>query len=206
MTWTSAVRIVGAAGLTGLLLSAFTPVPNLVSLWMSGARPLEEAGAVVVLGAGGVRQDGTLTITSLRRTLHGLTLHRRGLAPLLVFSGSPRDEGGTEAELRARMARECGVRPDVIVTDSGSLTTRDESVRIGAILLPKGIRRILLVADAEGMGRAARVFEKAGFQVIPAPTDDVTDLGGSPEDRLQSTRRIVMELVGWLYYRMAGYI
>ena len=79
-------------------------------------------------------------------------------------------------------------------------------MRLAALLLPRGARRILLVADAQGMRRAAALFERQGFEVLAAPAGDVSSLGGGPEDRLQLSRRILMELTALAYYRLAGYL
>lgn len=57
-----------------------------------------------------------LSTSSLRRALHGITLHRKGLAPLLVFLGPARGAGLVEAEIRAELARELGVSPAAILT------------------------------------------------------------------------------------------
>src|SRR5262249_29251148 len=60
---------------------------------------------------------GELSPTSLRRTMHGIRLHREGLAPLLVLSGSRRRRPPSEAELRRALARVCDVPPDAVITD-----------------------------------------------------------------------------------------
>ena len=39
------------------------------------------------------------------------------------------------------------------------------------ILQEAGIRRVLLVTDALHMPRSRRIFERNGFDVVPAPTD-----------------------------------
>jgi uncharacterized SAM-binding protein YcdF (DUF218 family) len=204
MPWTGVLRSTGAAVVAGFLVTVYTPLPGILGPAVSGTAPLERAGAIVVLGGGGVRPDGHLSDISLRRALHGIGLYRRDLAPLLVFSGGAAD-GPTEAEARAALARTCGIAPGAILTDSRSRTTREEGVNIAARLLPQGVRKIVLVADAEGMSRAAGVFEKVGFEVVPSPVAEVSGDGG-PEERLALVRRLAMELVGRLYYRIAGYI
>ncbi len=202
----SLLRILGGVTLGLLLGVAFTPLSNLLSRWMSVAGEPEAADAIVVLGAGGVRPDGTLTDSSLRRTLHGVHLYRDGFAPLLVFSGAAARGRRAEALVRADLARQCDIPPGAILTSTEALTTRQESVQIGALLRPRGARRILLVADTQGMGRAVGVFEKAGFEVVPVPTGDVSDLGGSPETRLLLMRRVMLEALAWPVYRISGYL
>jgi len=201
------VRMLGAvtaALATGIL---FTPLPNLVTRWLARAGPLEPAQAVVVLGAGGVAPDGTLSNASLQRTLKGLELFRRGLAPILVFSGSPaRHDRPAEAEARAEFARRCGVPPASILVETRARTTREEAQRLAEVLLPRGLRRILLVVDAPGVPRTRGAFAKVGFEVLPVPVRDQGYLESAPEARLELSRRAAMEALGWLYYRAARYL
>jgi uncharacterized SAM-binding protein YcdF (DUF218 family) len=200
---TTAARLVGATALAGLLTIVFTPLPGLVSGWLSRSAPLRAADAIVVLGGGGLRDNGDLTSSSLRRTYHGLRLFQRGLAPLMVLSGPAVAGGPAEAIVRARFAESCAVPRDAIALETAALTTREEAKNIAASLLPRGVKTILLVGDAEGMTRAERLFDAAGFDVVPAPTADVA--GGRPEEQLAVARRVAMELTAWVYYTLAGY-
>lgn len=206
MSFARTCRLLGLVGIVVLMTSTFTPLPNLLSRTLGTPARLGPAEAIVVLGGGGVRADGTLSNASLRRALHGIVLQRRGLAPLLVFSGAAGPHGAVEAEARAALARELGVPSEVILTERTGHTTREEGARIGALLRGRGIRRILLVTDWEGMGRAQGVFVREGFEVLPAPVDDVPGLTDTPEGRLDLTRRILEELFAGLYYRVAGYL
>lgn len=200
------LRIVGASALTLFFVAAFTPLPQVLSGWLSLARSPEPAGAIVVLGGGGVRSNGSLEDSSLRRTLYGLNLYRRGLAPLLVLSGSASRSGYVEAELRSQLARMCGVPAAAILTQRNGRTTRDEALHIAALLRPRGVRRILLVADAEGSRRAVGAFTRVGFEAAPVATDDVWANPGTPEARLEVLRRFTIESSAWLYYRLADYL
>jgi uncharacterized SAM-binding protein YcdF (DUF218 family) len=193
------------AGTSCFFLLAFSPVASLLASLLSVDARWEPAAAIVVLGGGGVRGDGTLTDMSLRRTLHGIQLYRRGLAPRLLFSGSISSAGHVEADVRAAFAREVGIPVSVVLTESRARTTREEATLIAGRLLP-GARRILLVADAEGMRRAQAVFERAGFEVLPAAADDVPHVALRPEERLRLMRRVAIESIAWLYYRVAGYV
>lgn len=206
MNLARACRLLGLVGLVGFLTSVFTPVPNLLSRSLGTSARLEPAQAVVVLGGGGVRADGTLSNTSLRRAFYGIALYRKGLAPRLVFSGPAGPHGMVEAEVRAALARELSVPPDAILTEGTGQTTREEGARLGALLRGRSIRRILLVTDWEGMARAQRVFVRQGLEVLPAPVDDVPALTDTPEGRLELTRRVLGELLAGLYYRVAGYL
>jgi uncharacterized SAM-binding protein YcdF (DUF218 family) len=198
-------RLLGWAGVLFFLSTAFTPMPNLVSRWLAIPSRLEPAEAIVVLGAG-VEPDGILSDPSIRRALDGMVLHRKGLAPLLLFSGPGPGEGAAEAEVRAALARTLGISPEAILTESEARTTREEAIKSGAVLRERGIRRILLVTDPHHMTRAQRLFEQAGFEVFAAPTDEVFSGVSNPEGRLRLMRRTLQELLARWYYRVGGYL
>ena len=206
MIATRLLRVLGGAGVMLVLATAFTPLPNLLSYWMAPVRPLERAEAIVVIGGGGVGPDGSLNDTSLRGAIDGIALYRKGLAPLLVFSGAASRGLRTEAAVRADLAREGGVPPTAIVTAPPGRTTREEALQLRSLLQPHGIHKIVLVADAQGMARAVGVFERVGFDVIPAQGIPVLDWGGSPGDRLNLMRHVMIEMAAKLYYRLAGYL
>jgi uncharacterized SAM-binding protein YcdF (DUF218 family) len=198
------VRILGLAGLTGVLASALTPLPNIIIERMGGVERLERSDAVIVLARGGFDPDGVLSNSSLRRTLKGIELYRQGLAPLLVLSGATGSTGVGEAGLRMRLARALGVPTEAILAVSSGRTTREEGLHLRERLRPLGVRRILLVADRVDMPRSRAVFARVGFEVFPAPT--ASGLSRDPENRLGMTREIAGELLGWLYYWLRGHV
>jgi len=192
------LRILGLVAVLGVLLAAFTPLPNRLNALMAGSPRLEPADAIVVLGRGGADSDGVLTNRSLRRVLHGIDLYRRALAPVLVLSGT-----SEEARARADLARSLGVPTGAIRQLASVHTTREEGEQIGLVLLPDGLRRILLVGDPIDIPRTRAVMEHVGFTVLPAPT---AATGPSvPEGRLNLLRDIATELVGLAYYRLTGW-
>ena len=204
MRATRVLRGLGAVGLGLFLAAAFTPLPDVLSRRLGAAARLEAADAVVVLGAS-IHPDGTLSNHSLRRTIHGIRLYRRGLAPLLLFMGGPARAGHrSDAQVRDDLARELGIPVPVILTTTAS-TTREEAVRARALLEPRGVRRILLVTESQHLVRARALFERAGFEVLPAPSDGRSE-PSDPEGRLLLTWHVVEELLARLYYRLAGYL
>ncbi len=203
-TSTTVVRLAGGVVLLLVGLIIATPLPQGLSRWLSVSAPPSRAEAIVVLGGGGVREDGELTDISLRRTQHGIDLYHRGLAPLLILAGgSSRRAGSSEVVARMRLARGCGVPAGAILTVATARTTHEESIETGRLLRPRGITRILLVADAEGMGRAQRLFRRGGFDVIASPVNDVASTG-APEAQLALARRVAVELSAWVYYLALG--
>lgn len=202
-----ALRVLGGATLLIFLLVAFTPAVNLWSFWLAPppvkADPVE---AIVVLGGGGVTPGGMLAERSLGETVKAVMLYRHGIAPLVVFSGSPEPGTRDEASTRADLARECGIPSSAILTSSNAQTTREEAVQIHRLLSARGVRTVMLLADGPGMPRAVRTFERQGFVVVPPPGSGVLSLGGGPEDRLSLARQMGIEMVARLYYRLAGFL
>jgi uncharacterized SAM-binding protein YcdF (DUF218 family) len=204
-----ALRRLGGFTLVLLFLVGFTPLVNLWAYWLAPTRTgsgADSAEAIVVLGAGGVGAGGVLTDASLRGAFEGITLYRRGIAPLVVFSGSRADGGPDEASARATLARDCGLPGSAVLTNSASRTTREEAVHIRTLLASRGIARVMLVADAAGLPRAMRTFQRVGFTVVADPAAGALDLGGGPEDRLNLLRQIAIESVARVYYRLAGFL
>ena len=119
-------RWLGFAGVLLFIFTVSTQLPNRLAAWLETPSRIEPADAIVVLGGGGVWSDGELSNISLRRALQGVRLYRRGLAPVVVFSGAPSRTHPTEAAARASLARELGLPPEAILTEGGSFTTRDE--------------------------------------------------------------------------------
>ena len=191
------IRWLGLAAVLLLLVGAFTPLSNAINTWMGGTAELERADAIVVVGRGGTDADGVLSNRSLRRTLLGISLHRDRLADLLVFSG-----GFEETKARATLARGLGVPPASVVVAASSNTTTEEARAIRALLAPRGVRRVLLVADPVDMPRTRDLLGAHGFVVLRAPT--ASQGPGNPESRLGLLREIAMEMTAWLYNRVAG--
>ena len=197
-------RLTGLGAVLVIFAAAFTPVLSHLAAWLGGPPRLDPADAIVVTARGGVDSDGVLSNASLRRTLHGIALYQRGLAPLLVFTGYQRRLGPDEAAVRADLARRFGVPAAAVLTESRARATREEARFTRALLAPRGVRRILLVTDPSDMPRTRALFARSGFDVLPAPAD--ADRPGTPEARLGLFRELVGEGLAWAYYRLAGYL
>jgi len=203
----SVVIAVRALGLGALLLCpvAFTPAVNRVAALASVEERLGPAQAIVVLGSG-VNPDGSLSASSLRRVTHGVVLYTQGLSPVLVFSGATQHGGPSEAVIAARLAAALGVPGDAILAEGRGRTTREEASRIAALLSPRGVRRVLLVSDALHLRRAQPLFERVGFEVLPAPAHRPAKAATAPEERLALLQQLFQEALAQVYYRVAGYL
>lgn len=126
------------------------------------------AQAVVVLGGGALRtgapeyNGGIVEATSLERVTLAAFLARRYSLPLAV-SGAPPEA----LTMSQTLSRNFGVPPRWI--EGNSRDTYENAQLSARILLPAGIRRIILVTSSAHEWRAAHEFMAAGFDVVPAP-------------------------------------
>ena len=175
---------------------------------------MASAEAIIVLGAGLYVNapeygEDTLSGSALERVRYGAYLHRRTGKPLLVTGGRPKNTKLSEAEaMRRTLEQEFGV--PVQWTEERSLNTRDNANYSFQTLQGEGIDRIILVTHASHMPRASAEFERAGFNVTPAPTKIRAELSFSYFDLLpsaaamNSTARSLHEWLGRAWYYISG--
>jgi uncharacterized SAM-binding protein YcdF (DUF218 family) len=202
--WERIIRGLGLFRLIVFLIASLTPVPNIIAARIQAAEVLQTSDAIVVLGAG--ISKGLLKDDSMRRTIRGIELYKRGLAPLIIFSGDERRNEPAEAAIRAEMARALGIPQEAIVTLDRSRTTREESIRTADLLRQRNAKRITLITDSLHTRRAKRLFERVGLEVYPAYSADYVVAMTSPLDRLWLSMRVAQESLALIYYRLAGYI
>ncbi len=197
---------IGIFAVFGFFLCALTPFSNFVSRQIAVHGSEQSAEAIVVLGAG-VMRGGILNDESMRRAVYGIQLYKKGLAPLIVFSG-PRQEpfAASEARIRARLAESVGVPSDAIWEEANANTTREEALRISKSLEKRRVRKVLLVTESIHMKRARLVFLRVGLDVSPAPSDNFPDVLEGSRDRLWLAVRSAQESAALIYYRIAGFI
>jgi len=180
--------------------------------------PLEEpssvrAQAIVVLGGGRIKsapEYGRRDVPALvaqQRVHYAARLQRQTGLPILTSGGAPDDAAEPEAGLMAStLMQDYGV--PVRWTENRSVDTAQNALYTAQILLPAGVRRILLVTDATHMPRARRAFERAGFDVIAAPTLFHTrgPLGANDfiptGEGLRRSHYALHEWIGLLWYRL----
>lgn len=198
------LRVLGGATLGAFFASAFTPASNALNRRLSLQPDLRGGDAIVVLGSG-IHRDGLLSERSITHALHGIELWKRGLAPFILFSGPAGSMGPSEAIVRRALAEQLGVPPERVLVDSSGRTTRGEARSLRRVLFLRDARRVVLVTDARHLRRAREAFVRVGFDVAPAPPPDVLADAASPQARLQLSRRIVEEMLAWIYYWITGF-
>jgi uncharacterized SAM-binding protein YcdF (DUF218 family) len=226
--WPRAGRIVAGTGFALLtLLSSIAGSALLVDPLERMTRPLwlpQRAGgqAIVVLAAGRMSRapeyDG-LDIPdyiALARLRYAARLQRRTHLPILVSGGvgahayrtpGPNGRAYSMADAMAMaLVQDFGV--PVKWSEPRSRDTRENADFSAAILRPAGVRRILLVTDAMHMPRAHAAFERAGLEVIDAPTMLFGDQDLTFSDWLPSAEGMrrswyaSYEWIGLVWYRL----
>jgi uncharacterized SAM-binding protein YcdF (DUF218 family) len=145
----------------------------------------------------------------------GIQLWQRKKADWLVFTGGrwpwsvhPEVEG---AHLK-RMAEARGVPADKILVTHEVANTVDESKAIAQMMHERGWSTIILITSAWHMPRSARLFRKAGVQLIPFPVDFHVDTAESHTlldflpnaGGLEATSWALREWYGMAFYALTG--
>lgn len=203
-----------AFGALWLLSTPWVARTLLVSLESPSAdlRQVPLGQAIVVLGGGkyhaapeyGTDTVGGATLVRLRYAAH---LHRLNGKPILVSGGSPEGSAISEAQaMKATLENE--FKTPVAWMENASNTTLENARASFNLLKAHGISRIYLITHAWHMPRAQRVFEQAGFTVIPAPTAFATTYGFTLLDcvpqanALHQSSVFFHEIIGLAWYRL----
>ena len=171
----------------------------------------ERADAIVLLGSGRERGDPAWgsdqpTGIGLERQRYAAQLAKASGLPVLVTGGLHYGTPPSEAQIMADSLREdSGV--EVRWKEERSRTTWENAQMSAEVLLPQGIKRVVVVTQAWHMPRSVWSFEKAGFEVVPAPVgflsvDNSRPLGGwMPEYKsVWQSGLLLNEAVGQIAY------
>ena len=185
---------------------------------------------IVLLGGGTQSANYPRPIVELNgagdRVLYAAWLYHQGVAPNLLLSGGDIDWYGTRntpAEDMAILLEMLDVPRNAIWLESESQNTYENALFCRQILEEKGIDQIVLVTSAMHMPRSVGLFEKQGFDVIPAPTDfSVTEESWSKlwelnlvtqlfnflpgVGNLGETTQVMKEYIGIVVYGLRGWL
>ena len=190
---------------------AYTPVVSTL------ARPLirrdalpTRVDAVAVL-AMGLTPDGMMRSETLDRLLTGLSLAKRGLAPVMMVSRERRNFTGKlvsdSADLQ-NVATLANPAARVIFVDS-VVTTRTEAIRMGAIARANHWSTLAVVTSPMHTRRACATFEAVGLRVVCIPAavrGSGLYSGANAEDRLRAFRSWLYEVFASSSYKSRGWI
>lgn len=119
----------------------------------------------------------------------------------------------TEAQAALRFFSDFGIAPERLLAEDRARNTEENAQFAGALAAPEADETWLLVTSAAHMPRSVGLFRKAGFEVIPWPTDHFTggDIWpglalGTGTENLVVLNAAVREWVGLTTYYLTGRI
>ena len=182
------------------------------------------ADAIVLLG-GGVDpvSDGMIYPNmngAADRVWHAARLYKAGKAPFIIASAGniwDRDhepDRQSPAEAMRILLNEFGVPDASIIKEANSRSTRQNALFTSEMASGLEIKKVLLVTSYWHMERSLAAFERTGLEVIPAPCDHARWAGAVPTifwalpnaRALMSNSRKFWELLGYLAYRLRGWV
>jgi uncharacterized SAM-binding protein YcdF (DUF218 family) len=217
--WPRAGRVAAGTGIVALAFLSSTAGARLfVTPLERMTAPLqapERAGAqaIVVLSSGrlqGAPEYGGRDIpdyVALARLRYAAHLQRRTGLPVLVSGGLGLDGADTLAVGMAAALREDFGVP-VKWLEARSRDTGENAAFSAALLRADGVKRILLVTDAMHMPRSRAAFERAGLDVVSAPTMFFSQQKQPPgawvpsAEGMRRSSYALYELLGIAWYRM----
>jgi uncharacterized SAM-binding protein YcdF (DUF218 family) len=188
------------------------------------ARPPQDMPApvgIIVLGGGMneimLKDRGALVLGSEGgRMTDAVMLARRYPQARLVFTGGSAallsDLGITEADAARQFFLAMGLPEERLSFEDRSRNTVENAQFTYALLQPKPGERWLLVTSAFHLPRAVGLFRKAGFDVVPWPSDykthgtavDYYRPSANAADGLARFEGVLREWIGLIAYRVTG--
>jgi uncharacterized SAM-binding protein YcdF (DUF218 family) len=126
------------------------------------------APVIIVLGAR-VLDDGSASGSLAARTAHAVALYRRGLAPLILFSGGVGEHAPAEALVARQLALDAGVPPEACLVETDSHSTAQNAEFSARLLFARGVREAIVVSDPYHLYRARQYFRHEGLAVMTSP-------------------------------------
>ena len=182
--------------------------------------PAQVAG-IIVLGGGfegavNLARGGYELNASGDRFVEAAVLARRYPDARVVVTGGTGTlllDGEGDGDTAPRLLTALGVAPGRLVLENRSRNTHENAVFTRELVQPKPGEVWLLVTSAFHMPRSMALFRKAGFDVVPWPTDYKTagnEIPGFTQDNvhdsLQNTAIAIREWIGLLAYWITGRI
>ncbi len=220
LKWTG--RLLVVLGLASLWLLSTPVVSSFLHSTIEQYPALEPAqakssgaGAIIVVGRAhfdDAREYGGKPApvpAALSRLHYAAYLHRQTDLPLLTTGGPMNRDRDIHAEVLASAFDI--YRIPVQWTEGRSSTTWQNALFSAEILLPLGIGKVIIVTESYHMARAVMLFEAAGFDVTPAPTQMSTSFPLTaaaywvPDtEALDLSHDVLREYLGLLWYRLVS--
>lgn len=206
-----------------VMVIVFTPIANIMASILEVEPKYEKADTIVVL-AGGIYPDGTLSSFSEERILQAVSLYKMGYASKMIIVGSSILNGPkkladafTESadDLKADVidsiamkntAIKLGVKKEDILIDTTTTHTFENIKKAISMMEENNFKTGLLVTSDMHMYRATNAAKKMGFNFIPAHAPNYSQYMNSSMDRLNLFYETMWEFVGIGIYKIKGWI
>jgi len=208
-------------GLSVLYLLSIRPISDaLIRPLESSFLPLKASSInsanVIVVLTGGVADLSWRSIspqpsrTSLSRLVYGVTLYKQVPGTNIIISGGsgdPEKQNISEADAMKDMAIALGVPA------KDMLIERDSRNTIESVNALRGFvgKSMVLVTSASHMKRAVAMFKKMGMNVVPAPTDYMSEQKKvslysliPTANHLLTSSTAFYEYISFIWYRVNG--
>jgi len=171
--------------------------------------------AAIILLGGGVQENAPdyqgsdeLTTHSMMRTIYAAKIAEQTNFNIYATGGTPLTQSA-EGDVMKSWLVWFDIDESRIISENKANTTWENAVLTQVLLNEKGINTIILVTSATHMPRAVFCFESQGLNVIPAPTDYLTnqvdyDLRSylPRSNVLADSGSALHEYLGFLWYKL----
>jgi len=209
-------------GLSVLYLLSIRPISDaLIKPLESSFPPLKASSInsanVIVVLTGGVADLSWRSIspqpsrTSLSRLVYGVTLYKQVPGTNIIISGGsgdPEKQNISEADAMKDMAIALGVPAKDMLIERDSRNTIES---VNALRRFVGDKSMVLVTSASHMKRAVAMFKKMGMNVVPAPTDYMSEQKKvslysliPTANHLLTSSTAFYEYISFIWYRVNG--
>ena len=163
-------RVVWSVLLGTVLLAVLVWLVSLASVIIWSRRDtVRAASAIVVLGA--AQYVGRPSPVLRARLDHAIRLHRRGVAPYLVFTGGiGTGDTTSEAEVSRAYALRRGVPDSAILVETEGRDTRESLESVAGIMRRRRLSTAVLVSDPFHMARLRILATQLGIVPYTSPT------------------------------------
>ena len=158
------------------------------------------ADAIVILGA--AQYNGHPSPVLKARLDHALDLYRHGYARAIITTGSyGLDPNYSEAQVGTAYLVQQGVNENSIITEQGSVTTRDSIRASVALMQSKGWSHALVVSDGFHMYRVKKMFEDSGIVAYTSPAPE-SPIESEPTQRYWHSLREVLLVCAYRLFNL----
>jgi uncharacterized SAM-binding protein YcdF (DUF218 family) len=167
---------------------------------LAGQDGAHSADAIVILGA--AQYNGRPSPVLKARLDHALDLYRRGYARSIITTGGyGLDPNYSEAQVGTEYLVQQGVNANRIITEQGSVTTRDSIRASVALMQSQGWSQALVVSDGFHMYRLKNMFEDAGIVVYTSPAPE-SPIESEPSQRYWHSLREVLLVCAYRLFNL----